>query len=185
MENTHCSFLFICLLFVYLGCIGSSLLLAGFFQLRQAGATLHCGVQASYCCGFSCCRAWALDTRVSVVATHGLSSCGSQALERRLSSCGALAQLLRGMWNLPGPGIEPVSPALAGGFLGAVPPGKSPTPFLKSNFCAHISYPSHPAEELWCILLMFHKCAKLRAGLECWLKSEFLCVSLAVCPSVI
>ena len=29
------------------------------------------------------------------------------------------------MWDLPGPGIEPVSPALAGGFLTTVPPGKS------------------------------------------------------------
>ena len=27
------------------------------------------------------------------------------------SSCGAWAQLLRGMWDLPGPGLEPVSPA--------------------------------------------------------------------------
>ena len=30
------------------------------------------------------------------------------------------------MWNLPGPGIEPMSLALAGGFLSIVPPGKSP-----------------------------------------------------------
>ena len=29
------------------------------------------------------------------------------------------------MWNLPRPGIEPMSPALAGGFLSTVPPGKS------------------------------------------------------------
>ena len=28
------------------------------------------------------------------------------------------------MWDLPGPGIEPVSPALAGGFLTTAPPGK-------------------------------------------------------------
>ena len=55
-----------------------------------------------------------------MVAACGLSSCGSQALERRLSSCGAQAYLLRGMWDLPGPGIEPVSPALAGGFLTTV-----------------------------------------------------------------
>ena len=30
------------------------------------------------------------------------------------------------MWNLPGPGTEPVSPAAAGRFLTAGPPGKSP-----------------------------------------------------------
>ena len=35
------------------------------------------------------------------------------------------------MWDLPGPGLEPVSPALAWGFLTTVPPGKPhPGPFL-------------------------------------------------------
>ena len=29
------------------------------------------------------------------------------------------------MWDLPRPGLEPVSPALAGGFLTTAPPGKS------------------------------------------------------------
>ena len=29
------------------------------------------------------------------------------------------------MWDLPGPGLEPVSPVLAGGFLTTAPPGKS------------------------------------------------------------
>ena len=37
------------------------------------GATLRCGVQASHCGGFSCCRAQALGTRASVVVAHGLS----------------------------------------------------------------------------------------------------------------
>ena len=31
---------------------------------------------------------------------------------RRLSSCVSRAQLLRGMWDPPRPGLEPVSPAL-------------------------------------------------------------------------
>ena len=35
------------------------------------------------------------------------------------------ASLSRNMWNLPGPGIEPMSPALAGGFSATVPPGMS------------------------------------------------------------
>ena len=43
---------------------------------------------------------------------------------RRLSSCGSRAQLLRGMWDLPRPGLEPVSHALAGGFSTTAPPGK-------------------------------------------------------------
>ena len=29
------------------------------------------------------------------------------------------------MWDLPGPGLEPMSPALAGGFLTTAPPGRS------------------------------------------------------------
>ena len=29
------------------------------------------------------------------------------------------------MWDLPGPGLEPVCPALAGRFLTTAPPGKS------------------------------------------------------------
>ena len=70
------------------------------------------------------CRARALGMSASVVVARGLSSCGSWALEHRLSSCGARASLLRGTWDLPGPGIEPMSPALAGGFLTTAPPGK-------------------------------------------------------------
>ena len=33
--------------------------------------------------------------------------------------------MLRSTWDLPGPGMEPVSPALAGGFSTTGPPGKS------------------------------------------------------------
>ena len=54
----------------------------------------------------------------------GFSSCSSGALEHSLSSCGAWAKLHCGIRDLPGPGIEPVSPALAGGFFTAEPPGK-------------------------------------------------------------
>ena len=44
---------------------------------------------------------------------------------------GAQAQLLRSMWNLPGPGIELVSPALAGGYVSTVPLVKSsPHPLM-------------------------------------------------------
>ena len=94
--------------------------------MRRAGATLHCGVWASHCGGFSCCGAHALGARASVVVAHGLNSCGSRAVERRLSSCGARALLLCGMWDLPRPGIEPVSPALAGRFLTTAPSGNPP-----------------------------------------------------------
>ena len=53
----------------------------------------------------------------SLVAEHRLQT-------RRLSSRGSRAQLLRGIWDLPRPGREPVSPALAGGFSTTAPPGK-------------------------------------------------------------
>ena len=51
------------------------------------------------------------------VAEHRLQT-------RRLSSCGSRAQPLRGMRDLPRPGLEPVSPALAGGLSTTAPPGK-------------------------------------------------------------
>ena len=47
------------------------------------------GYSLLWCAGFSCCGAWALGTQASGVVARGLSSCGSRALEHRLSSCGA------------------------------------------------------------------------------------------------
>ena len=72
-----------------------------------------------------------LTIAASLVAEHRLQTC-------RLSNCGSRAQLLRGMWDLPRPGLEPVSPALAGRFSTTAPPGKSPTLFLK--FSSHLFY---------------------------------------------
>ena len=65
-----------------------------------------CGVWASHCSGFSCCRAQALGEWSSGVVAHGLS------------------YSRRDMWDLPGPGIELVSTALTGGFLSTGPPEK-------------------------------------------------------------
>ena len=53
-----------------------------------------------------------------------LSSGACRALEPRLSSCGARAQLLCGMCGLPESGIKPMRPALAEGFPTTEPPGK-------------------------------------------------------------
>ena len=63
----------------------------------------------------------------SLVAEHRLQT-------RRLSSCGSRAQPLRGTWDLPGPGFELVSPALAGRLSTTAPPGKPPFQFLTSVF---------------------------------------------------
>ena len=65
-----------------------------------------------------------LTVMASLVAEHRLQT-------RRLSSCGSRAQLLRGMWDLPRPRLEPVSPALAGRFLTTAPPGKP----NKNSYC--------------------------------------------------
>ena len=53
----------------------------------------------------------------SIVAEHRLQT-------RRLSNCGSRAWSLRGMWDPPRPGLEPVSPALAGRLSTTAPPGK-------------------------------------------------------------
>ena len=53
-----------------------------------------------------------------------LTIAASLVVEHRLSNCGSWAQLLRGMWDLPRPGLEPVSPTLAGRFSTTAPPGK-------------------------------------------------------------
>ena len=79
-------FIYLWLHWVFVAACGLSLVAAS-----GGGATLHCGAQASHCGGFSCCGARALGTWASVVVAHGLSSCSSQALERRLGSCGARA----------------------------------------------------------------------------------------------
>ena len=43
---------------------------------------------------------------------------------RKLSNCGSRAQPLRGTWDPPRPGLEPVPPASAGRLSTTVPPGK-------------------------------------------------------------
>ena len=58
-----------------------------------------------------------LTIAASPVAEHRLQT-------RRLSNCGSRAQPLRGMWDLPRPGPEPMYPALAGRFSTTAPPGK-------------------------------------------------------------
>ena len=62
-----------------------------------------------------------LTIAASLVVEHKLQ-------ERRLSSCGSRAQLLRGMWDRPRPGPEPVSPALASRFSTTAPPYPHPYP---------------------------------------------------------
>ena len=76
-------------------------------------------------CGLSLSRGYSLVVVcklliavVSVVAEHGLQACWF--------SCPVACGIL-----VPGPGIEPMSPGLAGGLLTTGPPGK---PKKKSKF---------------------------------------------------
>ena len=107
-PHTH-SLLFFPFNFIYsffFGCFQVFVAMWAFSICVEQGLLSSCGAWASHCGGFSCCRAPALGCM-------DFSNHGTQAL------------LLRGMWNLPGLGMEPVSPALAGGFLSTGPPGKS------------------------------------------------------------
>ena len=56
------------------------------------------------------------------MAAQGLGGRGLRALELRLGGRGTQAWLSHSVSDLPGPGIEPVSPELALGFT--EPPGK-------------------------------------------------------------
>ena len=107
-------------------CNVSPLLLQFFIlHLFLAALGLRCCVRASSSCSerellFVVVRGLLIEV-ASLVAEHRLTG---------FSSCGLQAQLLCSMWELPGPGSKPESPALAGGFLTTVPQGKS-LQFLK------------------------------------------------------
>ena len=80
----------------------------------------------------SSCGKWGpLFIAASLVAEHRLQTC-------RLSNCGSRAQLLRSMWDLPRPGLEPVSPASAGRFSTTAPPGKPWAHVF--NHCGHCPF---------------------------------------------
>ena len=70
-----------------------------------------------------------LTIAASLVAEHRLQT-------RRLSNCGSRAQLLRGMWDLPRPGLELAFTALAGRLSTTVPRGKP----SHTVFCVNISF---------------------------------------------
>ena len=91
-----------------------------------------------------------LTIAASLVAEHRLQT-------RRLSNCGSWAQLPRGMWDLPRPGLEPVSPAFAGRFsttegafvLRENSPRSSPA---RGLFCWWLWVPSLPLK-IWVLLV--------------------------------
>ena len=77
--------------------------------------------------------------QASAVAMHGL-------------------KLTHNMWNLSRPGVEPVSPALAGRFFSTGPPGKYPSCLLKKYIYLLIG--------LHQVLLAAHGIFELHRGMQ-------------------
>ena len=109
-----------------------------------------------------------LTIAASLVTQHRLQT-------RRLSSCGSWPQLLRGMWDLPRPGLEPVSPALAGRFSTTAPPGKpQPSLFDPLSCTCHEIYHHHspfqhpPPQPAWKAAHRNELCTSLCVILRLW-----------------
>ena len=101
---------FFCFFLYFFSCAGSWLLHRLFSSCRKQGLFSSCSVWASHCSGSSWCEAWALGARASVLGAHGLTSCGSWALEHKLNGCGTSLLAPRQVgssWS----GLVPVSPA--------------------------------------------------------------------------
>ena len=117
-----------------------------------------------------------LTIAASLVAEHRLQT-------RRLSSCSSRAQLLRGMWDLPRPGLGPVSPALAGRFSTTAPPGKpcfclfSTTAVVLTRRClSFVNLRSPPVKDHG-VLLVDHWVSTFSCPFRLW-----VCVSRAPAP---
>ena len=92
-KNVFCLFVFLNYLFIYLfmAVLGLRFCARAFSSCGKQG-TLFIAVRGP------------LTVAASLVAEHSLQT-------RRLSNCGSQAQLLRGMWDPPRPGLEPMFPA--------------------------------------------------------------------------
>ena len=93
--------------------LGLGCSMQSFSSCSKRGLHSNCNAWASHGGGFSCCQA---------CAHMGFISCGvwAQQLGRIGLSCPVVYRML-----VPGPGIKPVFPALAGRFLPTGLPGKS------------------------------------------------------------
>ena len=90
--------------------------------------------------GHSSSRCVGLSLSWPLVAEHRLQT-------RRLSNRGSRAQLLRGMWDPPRPGLEPVLSALAGRFSTTAPPGNPEEWFCtitSKRWMPHLFKPNSP-----------------------------------------
>ena len=97
-------YLFIIIDFILIFLPALGLLAACELSLLAVSEGYSLVAEAFHCSDFSCCWAWAVEY-------VGFSSCDAW-----MPCC---------MWNLPQPGIKPVSSLLAGRLLTTGPPGKS------------------------------------------------------------
>ena len=106
--------------------VWSSLLHTCFLQFWLLAATLHRSAQASRGSGIPCGR---------IQAPHGSGlPCGRAQARAQAQQLWHTAQFPQVMRTPSGPGIQPVFPELAGGFLTTRLPGKSACIFLNYNF---------------------------------------------------
>ena len=92
------------------------------------------------------------------------------------------------MWDLPRPGLEPVSPALAGRFSTTAPPGKPPVLIFPKALSAHHCSVQNPPVTLRCLQnkaqmpqceVFHHLRSALNLPLQCDLRSSlFLLLAL-------
>ena len=95
--------------YLFLAVLGLCGHMWAFSSCSRLGLRCSCWAWAPHCGGFSC--------------EHGLwGACASAILVHGLRCWG--------MWNLPWPGIKPMSPLLAGGCLTTRPPEKSSYQFF-------------------------------------------------------
>ena len=91
-------------------CVSVALRRLSLAVMSRGYSSLRC--MGSHRSGFSCRRAQAFGRMGSLMG----SVVAAQSSRKRLRRCRAWAKLLRGMWNLLGPWIGPLSSALAGRF---------------------------------------------------------------------
>ena len=107
--------------FIYLKCI------FGCTGLLHGLSLVEAGEDSSQAAVFKLLTAVVLLSPSTVSKCMGFSTCSTWAPG--------------GMWNPPRPGIEPMSPALAGGFLSSGPPGNSHAKLLTMMSVISQGYP--------------------------------------------
>ena len=114
--------------YFYLAGLGLCCCARAFSSCGEQGLLSVWGARASHSGDFSCCCSRTLSTWASVVMAHGLSC---------PDACGIL---------VPRPGIEPTSPALAGGFITTGPPASVLMTAFMQRICAFWGLGETPAK---------------------------------------